>query len=112
MQHQMNVAAEPFGKIVRGEKVIESRLYDEKRKRIKVGDEIVFSENDNPEHKVKTRVVGISIYGSFENLFADNQPALFGGESREFLLDEVRHFFSAEDEQKNGVVGIRIEVID
>lgn len=107
----MKVAAGPFEKIARKEKVIESRLYDEKRQKIKVGDEVIFSENDNPENKVKTRVMGISIYGSFENLFADNEPALFGGESREFLLNEVRQFFSIEDEQKNGVVGFRIEVI-
>lgn len=108
----MKVSAEPFGKIVRKEKVIESRLYDEKRQRIAIGDEIIFSENEHPENMVKTRVVGISIYGSFENLFADNEPALFGGESREFLLNEIRQFFSVEDEQKNGVVGFRIEVLE
>lgn len=112
MQHQMKVSTEPFEKIARKEKVIESRLYDEKRQQIKVGHEIIFSENEHPENQVKTRVVGVSIYGSFENLFADNEPALFGGENREFLLNEIRQFFSVEDEQKNGVVGFRIEVLD
>lgn len=107
----MKLSAEPFKKIVRKEKVIESRLYDDKRKQIAVGDEIIFSENDHPENNVRTRVVGISLYESFDDLFADNEPALFGGESREFLLNEIRQFFSAEDEKRNGVVGFRIEVL-
>lgn len=49
----MKVSIEPFDKIVRKEKVIGSRLYDEKRQKIEVGDEIIFSENDKPENKVK-----------------------------------------------------------
>ena len=108
----MNLSSEPFGKIARKEKVVESRLYDEKRQAIQLGDEIEFSENDNPENKVQTRVIGLLRYQTFENLFADHDPSLFGGESADFLLHEIKQFYSDEDEQKYGVVGIRIEVID
>lgn len=93
-------------------KVIESRLYDEKRQQIALGDQIEFSGNDNPENKVNTRVIGLLRYQSFKDLFADHEPALFGENSREFLLDQIKQFYSDEDEQKYGVVGIRIEVID
>lgn len=108
----MNVSTEPFLKIARKEKVIESRLYDEKRQQIKVGHEIIFSENEHPKNNVRTRAIEILRHKSFEDLFEDNDPALFGGASREFLINEIRQYFSIEDEQKNGVVGFRIEVIE
>jgi len=108
----MKVATEPFEKIVRKEKVIESRLYDEKRQQIAIGDEIEFSENDHPENNVRARVTDILRYPSFKELFADHEPTLFGGESKEFLHNEIKQFYSDEEEQKNGVVGFRIEVFD
>lgn len=112
MQHQMKLSSEPFNKIAHKEKVIESRLCDEKRAQIALGDEIEFSENDHLENNVRSKVIGLLCYQSFKDLFADHEPALFGGESREFLLNQIKQFYSDEDEQKYGVVGIRIEVID
>ena len=41
MTHKMNLHNDPFEKIACGIKNIELRLYDEKRRLIKVGDEIV-----------------------------------------------------------------------
>ena len=108
----MKLSEEPFSKIASGKKVIESRLYDEKRQQIAIGDEIEFSENDHPEHSVHTQVKGLLRYKSFKDLFADHEPAFFGGENREFLFNEIKQFYSDEDEQKYGVVGIRIAVID
>ena len=110
MQHKMKLSSKSFGKIARKEKVIESRLYDEKRQLIRLGDEIEFSENDKPETKVSARVIGLLRYQSFKDLFRDHEPALFGGEDRAFLLNEIKSFYSDEDEQKYGVVGVRIEV--
>ena len=112
MRHQMKLSVEPFKKIVRKEKVVESRLYDEKRQQITIGDEIEFSENEHPENKVRTRVKGILRYQSFADLFADHEPTLFGESSREFLLNQINQFYSDEDQRKDGVVGFRVEVLD
>ncbi len=108
----MKLSSEPFNKVARKEKVIESRLHDEKRQQIALGDEIIFSENDHSKNSIHTKVIGLLRYPSFQQLFADHDPALFGGESRDFLLNQIKQFYSDEDEQKYGVVGIRIEVID
>lgn len=108
----MKLSAVPFEKIARKEKVIESRLYDEKRQQIAIGDEIEFSENEHPENSVRTRVKGLLLYQSFAELFADHEPTLFDEESREFLLNQINQFYSDEDQQKDGVVGFRIEVLD
>lgn len=111
-QHQMKLATEPYNNIVSGKKVIESRLFDEKRQQIAIGDQIIFSENDKPENSVTTVVKGLLRYQTFNELFADHNPSLFGEESREFLLNQIKQFYSDEDEQKYGVVGMRIQLLD
>ncbi len=107
-QHQMKIATEPYNNIASGKKVIESRLFDEKRQTISIGDQIVFSENDKPENNVTTVVRGLLHYQTFKELFADHEPSLFGEESRDFLLTQIKQFYSNEDEQKYGVIGIRL----
>ena len=49
-------------------------------------------------------------YSTFKELFADHDPALFGEENREFLLNQIKQFYTDEDEQKYGVLGIRLKV--
>lgn len=111
-QHRMKLATVPYKKIASGTKVIESRLFDEKRQQIKIGDQIIFSENDNPENGVTTKVVGLLRYQTFKELFADHDPSLFGENNRDFLLSQIKQFYSDEDEQKYGVVAIRLKVVD
>ena len=108
----MKLATEPYNNIASGKKVIESRLFDEKRQQIALGDQIVFSENDKPENNTTTVVKGLLRYQTFKELFADHDPALFGEESCDFLLDQIKQFYSDEDEQKYGVVGIRLQLLD
>ena len=44
MLHKMKLKESPFERIKNGTKTIEFRLYDEKRKQIKIGDKIEFSK--------------------------------------------------------------------
>lgn len=106
----MKLTKELLESVINGKKAIESRLFDEKRKMINLGDEIVFSENDNPDNNIRVSVVGLLHYRSFRDLFADHNPALFGGESKEQLLSQIKQFYSDEDEQKYGVLGIRLSL--
>jgi ASC-1-like (ASCH) protein len=110
MQHMMKLATEPYNRIVSGKKIIESGLFDEKRQQISIGDTIEFSENDKPENVVRAIVTGLLRYRTFKELFADHEPSLFGEESRDFLLNQIKQFYSDEDELKYGVVGIRLQV--
>jgi ASC-1-like (ASCH) protein len=111
-QHQMKLATEPYNNIALGKKVIECRLFDEKRQLISIGDQIVFSENDKPEHSVTTKVTGLLRYQTFKELFEDHDPSLFGEVSCDFLLTQIKQFYSDKDEQKYGVMGIRLELLD
>ena len=104
--HQLKLATEPFDTIVSGHKTIESRLYDEKRQKIQLGDEIVFTNRDNPSQTTAVKVVGLLRYATFHDLFLHNDPRKFGGESVEWLENQISEFYSIEDQRLYGVVGI------
>lgn len=110
MIHHMKLQPDPFESISKGKKVIESRLFDEKRREIDIGDQIEFSLIDNPSVKVTTSVVALYRYGLFEELFSDFPPEYFGGFSRETLLNQIKSYYSNEDVKKYGVVGIRVKL--
>lgn len=109
--HQMKLASNPFTKIINGNKVIESRLYDEKRRQIATGDLIEFARNDDPTIKILTKVVALYQYDSFKNLFSDFSPELFGGKSTDELIEEIEGFYSKGKQQKYGVLGIKFELV-
>ena len=106
--HQMKLALGPFEQIASGEKIIESRLYDEKRQQVSVGDYIEFSCVDDMARKIQAEVRVLYQYRSFDALFSDFPPAYFGGASKEELLTTIKNFYSEEDQETYGVVGIRL----
>ena len=107
----MKLAIVPFEKIVNGEKIIESRLYDEKRQQINPGDQIEFTCNDEPIKKVFTTVRALYRYADFESLFSDFPSTYFGGTSKEVLVKEIKTFYSKEDQSRYGVVGIKMMLL-
>ena len=110
-QHELKLATEPFEAIVSGRKTIESRLYDDKRQQIQLGDTIVFTNREKPEQTVTVRVVGLLRYQTFESLFARNEPTKFSGPDKDWLLSQIHEFYSLEDEHENGVIGIEFELL-
>lgn len=108
MTHEMKLTKEPFTKIASGEKIIESRLFDEKRKLLNIDDEIVFRDNEGQEKPVSTKIIALYRYATFASLFSDFPASYFGGESKEFLLNQIHQFYSEEQEKEFGVIGIKI----
>ena len=83
--HKLRLSEEPFAAITSGRKAIESRLYDEKRRKIQLGDRIIFTNVENPSQTIAVTVVGLLRYATFHDLFSHNDPRKFGGESIEWL---------------------------
>ncbi len=108
--HVSHIRNDPFQAIASGRKTIESRLYDQKRQLITVGDSITYINNDTPEQSVIVRVVELLRYDSFQELFTVHDPALFDGIRKEWLLNQIRQFYSEDEEKLYGVVGIRFQI--
>ncbi len=107
----IHIATATFEKIVSGDKIIESRLYDDKRRKINLGDKIEFVCNENPARKIMTTVRALYHYLDFERMFSDFPLSYFGGSSKDELLREIEAFYSKEEQDKFGVIGIKIEVL-
>ena len=109
--HTMNLQQKYFDFIKNGTKRIELRLYDEKRQQINLGDVIEFA---NPgDDKIKTKVVGLLRYETFEALFADFDISILADKSmtKSELLGVLSEFYTPEKQAQYGVVGIRTELI-
>lgn len=108
--HQMKLQPLPFSQIKEGSKTIESRLNDEKRQLINIGDQIEFLLANDESQKVLTRVVDLHKFKTFPKLFSSFAPEEFGGKDQDDLMG-IYKYYSKEDEEKYGVVGIEIKVL-
>ena len=107
----MRLSINPFEKVANGVKIIESRLFDEKRRKINIGDQMEFTCIDNPSRKIVTNVKALYRYSNFENLFSDFSPEYFGSFSKEELLTEIGKIYSKEKQKKYGVIGIKLSLV-
>lgn len=108
----MKLQAAPLTAIKAGSKVIESRLYDEKRQQIQLGDQIIFRNMADLDDAITVKVDGLLRYATFSAMFSDLPASFFGGESISALEEQVYGFYTKEDEAKYGVLGIRISKVE
>lgn len=111
MLHEMRLHDEPFKLIQSGTKTIELRLYDEKRQQIQVGDIIEFTSRATGEVQ-KTKVIAMHIYSCFADLYRDYDKVSLGyGKDEEAKPEDMELYYSKEEQEKYGVVGIEIELL-
>ena len=110
MVHQLKLQERFFNYMKNGTKKIELRLYDEKRKAINLGDEIEFLKLPDLNNKLRVKVCGLLRYNSFSDLFKDFDISILADKSmsKEELLNVLQEFYTTEEQQKYGVLGIRI----
>lgn len=110
----MKLRALPFESIASGSKTIELRLFDEKRRKIDVGDSIEFTNLDEPTKKTVVFVHSLHRYASFEDLFKDISPVKCGFNSMDTTkaVAEMRNYYSDDQILKYGVLGIGVKLPD
>jgi ASC-1-like (ASCH) protein len=102
-----------FEQISNGSKTYEIRLYDEKRRKIKVGDKIVFSEFPLLENKIEVNVLNLIIADNFEELFTKFNPVLAGWKEEDSprkCAKDMSKYYSREYQESFGVVAIEIRL--
>lgn len=113
--HKMNLNARPFEMIKSGEKTIELRLYDEKRREIAVGDMIEFTNSSDEKQRLRARVKELHIFKDFAELYA-NLPLDKCGYTKESIAfaapEDMLEYYPKEKQAKYGAVGIELEVLD
>ena len=114
MIYNMKLTPEPFELTRSGKKTIEMRLLDEKRQKICVGDEILFSKIGSENDSFSTKVVSLSVFPSFRELYA-NLPLLKCGYTIDTISnarpEDMNRYYSPEEQSKYNVVGIEIRLV-
>ena len=107
----MTLAPSPFKAISSGRKTIEMRLYDEKRSKIKVGDEIEF-ENIDTHQKIKCEVINLTRFKDFFELYYNFDKTVIGYDENETAsAEDMYDYYFPEQIQKYGVLAIEIKLI-
>lgn len=99
----------PFSQIACGMKTIELRLYDEKRKKIQIGDTLIFTHRENDSQTLTVEVTALHRFESFKKLY-ETLPLTKCGYSERTLLDanfrDMQQYYDPKEEALYGVVGI------
>ena len=104
----MKLQESPFERIKNGTKTVEFRLYDEKRSKIKIGDQIEFSKLPDLQETILVDVLDLYREDTFENLF----KKLFTDEDEiKKKTKSMYQYYSPDEEKQYGVVGIKISLI-
>lgn len=113
-EHVMNLTPAPMQEIRTGNKTIELRLNDEKRKQISVGDTIKFINTEDSNDTLRVKVVDLFLFSSFAELY-DNLPLLNCGYNEDNINtaspEDIEMYYSREKQNKYGVVGIEISLL-
>lgn len=110
--HELRLHNEPFELIKNGTKTIEMRLYDEKRKLIKENDIIEFTNRVTKE-KIKAKVIKLHLYNNFKELYDNFDNVSLGYKESDIKnYKDMEKYYSTEEQQEYGVVGIEIEVFN
>ncbi len=113
MQHRMRLEHEAFERLVQGTKILELRLYDEKRQTIEPGDEIVFADNLSGRCTC-TKVIGLLRYATFETLITDVPATWLGYQESDkpYLKSSMYEIYTPQDEARYGVLGLRMQLVN
>ena len=113
-EHVMNLTPAPMQEIRTGNKTIELRLNDEKRKQISVGDTIKFINTEDSNDTLRVKVVDLFLFSSFAEVY-DNLPLLNCGYNEDNINtaspEDMEMYYSREKQNKYGVVGIEISLL-
>jgi ASC-1-like (ASCH) protein len=108
----MKLNSKYFEYMKNGTKRTEIRLNDEKRRNIKIGDEIVFRKEPELTEEINTQIVNLIVKKNFKELIRNLDVSEYShkSESEEKFLKDLYRFYTKEQEEKYGVVGIQIEM--
>ena len=108
MQMTVHLHPDVFEVVEKGDKDIEVRLNDEKRRKLKVGDTLVFLKRPLEDEMIEAKVMGLDYYKNFDELVDnyDMKRIYLDGYTKEMYLTEMARFYTDEEQKKYGVVAI------
>ena len=106
----MNLRHTYYEMVKSGQKDIELRLYDEKRRQMCAGDIVLIYDAENPSDYIRREIVHMHIAQSFASLATQINVRRTGFDILEQFSAAVSKFYTPTQESRYGVVGIELMV--
>lgn len=105
---------ELFEIVKSGTKNIEARVNDEKRRKLKIGDQIIFLKRPDEIEQIAAIVEDLIYYDTFVDLVAAYtiEELYLNTYTKEEYLKLLKGFYSDEEIKRYGVVAIKFRIID
>ncbi len=113
MIHNIHLMPKYYDLILKGDKILEGRVNDEKRKSFQVGDLIKIISNDDESQNFLVEIEDIYHFADFEDMLnsVDKEALGFKDKTKEELLDIYNGIYDHKEVITNGVVVFKIKVI-
>ncbi|MBR3145816.1 MAG: ASCH domain-containing protein [Bacilli bacterium] len=112
MEMLVHLHPEVFEIVANGVKDVEVRVNDEKRRRLHVGDTLVFLKRPEEIEKLYAKVTNLVYFNSFEEVVDayDMKKIYLDNTSKEEYINLMKRFYSDEEVKEYGVVAIEFEL--
>lgn len=98
MEHHMTLLDEYFEETNKGKKTIEYRLLDEKRKKVSIGDTIIFMKASNKNDFVRCIVTDLKVFNNLLDMYTETFERDFKSSYKDpqAVVDDTT-YYSVED---------------
>lgn len=109
---EFHLDSDIFDIIVNKDKDVEIRLNDEKRRKLKIGDTLVFLKRPDDIESISATVTNLVYFDSFIDVtnYYDMKRVYLDNTSKEDYINLMKRFYSDEDVSKYGVVAIEFKL--
>ena len=96
-----------------GTKNIEVRLNDEKRRKLTVGDTLIFLKRPDDSESIKAKIISLDYYKDFKELVDNYDMSRLYDKNytKEEFLQLLERFYSLDDQKEYGTVAIGFQLL-
>ena len=111
MEMTIHLDDDIFEIVENGSKNIEVRLNDEKRRKLKIGDKLIFLKRPDDIEKIEAIVIDLKYYKNFKELVYNNdiENLYLKTYTKKEFLNLLKRFYTDEEQEKYGVVAIKFK---
>lgn len=113
MEMIIHLDADVFETVDKGFKNVEGRVNDEKRRKLSIGDKLIFLKRPDEIEKVEAIVEDLVYYKDFNEMIKDYsmKEIYLEDYSKDYYIDLIKRFYTDEEINKYGVVAIKFKKI-
>ena len=113
MEMRLHLHPEVFDVVASGNKNVEVRVNDEKRRQLKVGDTLIFLKRPDDIETITAKITNLVYFDTFLSVLDHYEMKNIYLETTtpEEYISLLKQFYTDEDESQYGVVAIEFEII-